>query len=157
MAYNREQRRKVKPADTPLAIALARLVNEVGMSYREMGEAVGSGHSTAMGWIRTGSRPEPDVWPGIAKVLGWSTEEVQEALGLGNAKDRATNPSLLPEGAGELLRLYEATDERGRRLLLRLARITAETADEEDEPSSLRKVAEEPGRYRAGRAQAGAG
>ena len=80
----------------------------------------------------------------LFRMAGWIED--------GDLSEGATRP--MPDGAADLLQLYESADARGRQLLLRLARTVAETPDDESEELPLRKVAEERSNYRASQGRA---
>ena len=151
MAYNKTRRQGIKPYDSPLSKAIYSAMLHDGLSYRRIGEIVGAGHSTVMGWVKAGSRPEPEYWPGLAALLKWNVDDLQEALGLGRGGDSEEEPPTIEEQ--EMLSLFRTADDYGRRLLLGAARGLRENFPDQEEAGEPRKVAEEPARYPAGQAR----
>ena len=65
-------------------------------TFKEMAEVVGTVPPTVLSWTRE-TRPEPEFWPGIAKLLGWRVEEVAQALGLASESPRVQAARLQPD------------------------------------------------------------
>ena len=146
------RRRRIAPANNPLSKALDERIESRGMSLRDAAAKMSTSHSTLSGWIGMGSRPEPESWQPIAEFLGWTVNEVQESLGLGNG-ERSATASLSPEEE-ELLGYMRSLDEIDRELVVGIARQSAEIRSRQSRQAASQEEGE---RAPAARRIAGAG
>ena len=122
-----------------LATALSEAKKRHGWTYRDMAERTGTVANTVLGWTR-GARPEPDVWPAIAEMLGWGgADDVAEAVGLPR-NQRASDVPTLPPLVADLARSWDRLSEEWRQTVGAVALRALETVRESDESADLEEA-----------------